>query len=195
MKKFQDSQGGAWEIDLTIGNVFRVKDASEGRFDLFEPTKPVDGVPLGQLLDESDSVFWELLCHLVEPQLLLKDSTTKTVPIMKDGEQIGTEKRGDFNAFGILLAADCWHVARRKFFEEWVDFFQSLQRPDKALPLEKLAKYQAKALELVKAKLTDQRLQDLDPKVYAKMASALNRSFSGSLDLLESTLNDTPGES
>ncbi|HEX5032860.1 MAG TPA: hypothetical protein VFW62_00145, partial [bacterium] len=98
--------------------------------------------------------------------------------------------------FGQLLAADCWPVARRVFFEAWVDFFQSLQRPAKALPLEKLAKYQAKALELVKAKLADQRLADLDPKVYAKMELALNKSFGDSLDLLESqTLALAPGES
>lgn len=174
MKKFQDSQGGQWEIDLTIGNIFRVKDVSAGRFDLFEPKKEVDGVPLGQLLDESDAVFWELLCHLIEPQAELKKLT---IP-----------------EFGKLMAADCWPVARRIFFEAWIDFFQSLQRPDKALPLEKLAKYQAKALELVKAKLDDQRLKDLDPKVYAKMQSALNSSFSQSLDSLESTLAPSPGD-
>lgn len=176
MKKFQDKEGGSWEISLTIGDIFRVKEASEGKFDLFEPTKEVGGVPLGQLLDENDGVFWELLCYLVEPQVLAKNITLKQ--------------------FGQLLAADCWPVARRVFFEAWVDFFQSLQRPDKALPLEKLAKYQAKALELVKAKLADQRLKDLDPKVYAKMESVLNKSFGDSLDLLESqTRLSAPGES
>ena len=174
MKKFQDSQGGAWEVDLTIGNIFRVKDATNGRFDLFEPKKEVDGVPLGQLLDESDGVFWELLCQLIEPQIL--------------------ERKMTIPDFGKVMAADCWPVARRIFFEAWVDFFQSLQRPDKALPLEKLAKYQVKALELVKAKLEDPRLKELDPKVYSKMQSALNTSFSQSLDLLESTLAPSPGD-
>lgn len=176
MKKFQDKEGGSWEVDLTIGTIFRVKDASQGRFDLFEPTKEVDGVPFGQLLDENDGVFWELLCHLIEPQVLAKTLTLKE--------------------FGHLLAADCWPVAHRVFFEAWCDFFQSLQRPDKALPLEKLAKYQAKALELVKAKLADQRLKDLDPKVFAKMESVLNKSFGDSLDSLESqTLALEPGGS
>ena len=176
MKKFQDKEGGSWEISLTIGDIFRVKEASEGKFDLFEPTKPVDGVPLGQLLDENDGVFWELLCYLVEPQVLAKELTLKE--------------------FGQLLAADCWPVARRVFFEAWCDFFHSLQRPDKALPLEKLAKYQAKALELVKAKLASPRLRDLDPQVYAKMESVLSKSFGDSLALLESQiLAPEPGAS
>lgn len=176
MKKFQDKEGGSWEINLTIGDIFRVKEVSEGRFDLFEPTKPVDGVPLGQLLDENDGAFWEMLCHLVEPQVLAKKITLAE--------------------FGRLLAADCWPVVRRVFFEAWVDFFHSLQRPQLAVPLEKLARYQAKALELVKAKLADPRLADLDPKVYAKMESVLSKSFGDSLDLLESqTLALEPGAS
>lgn len=176
MKKFQDKAGGWWEIRLTIGDIFRIKAASQERFDLFEPSQLVDGKPLGEQLDASDSLFWELLCHLVEPQL--------------------GEKNLAIPAFGELLAADCWPVVRRIFFEAWVDFFQSLQRPDKALPLEKLAKYQAKALELVKAKIADQRLAELDPKVFHKMESVLNKSFGDSLDLLESqTLSLAPGAS
>lgn len=196
MKKFQDKSAGWWEIRLTIGDIFRVKAASDKRFDLFEPTQPVDGVPLGQLLDENDGVFWELLCHLLEPQLLDKPETTKSVPVLKEGKEVGERKVPDFDAFGQLLAADCWPVARRQFFEAWVDFFQSLQRPDKALPLEKLARYQATALALVKAKLQDPRLKELDAKVEAKMQSELNKSFGGSLDFLESqTLALTPGAS
>lgn len=175
MKKFQDREGGSWEIDLAIGHIFRVKEASHGRFDLFEPTQEVDGKPLGQLLDESDSVFWELLSHLLEPQVLAKGLT---IP-----------------QFGLLLAADCWPIARRVFFEAWCDFFRSLQRPDKALPLEKLAIYQAKALELVKAKLADRRLVELDQKVELKMQSELNKSFGASLDSLDVTLSVTPGDS
>ena len=63
MKKFQDKEGGWWEISLTIGNIFRVKDVSQCRFDLFEPTKPVDGVPLGQLLDDRGQGPLPGQCH------------------------------------------------------------------------------------------------------------------------------------
>src|SRR4051812_12966420 len=115
MMKFQDSAGGWWDLDTTIGNVMRLKTASKGRFDLFEPKSDLDGKPLGEQLDENDGLFWEMLCQLVEPQVLEK--------------QLTIEK------FGKLLAADCWPIARKNFFEAWIDFFHKLQRPDKALPL------------------------------------------------------------
>lgn len=188
MKKFKDKEGGSWEFPLTIGDVFRVKEASEGRFDLFEPSKEVDGTPLAQLLDESDGAFWELLCYLLEPQVRANKATSRVGP--KEDERVA-----DFELFGQLLAADCWPVCRRLFFETWCDFFQSLQRPDKALPLEKMAKYQAKALELVKAQIAHPRLTELDPKVYAKMQSALSKSFGASLDSLDAILADTPSAS
>lgn len=173
MKKFQDKNGGDWKIELTIGLVQRVKNESEGRFNLYEPGGKVGDVPLQQLLYDEPGDFWELLWYLVEPQ--------------------ATAKEIDASQFGELLAAECLISAQTAFFSEWRDFFQSLQRPDKAAALEKLVKFQIKARQLVELKLQDPRINELEKKTEERMQSTLNSAFSALLDSSESTPTRGPG--
>ena len=77
----------------------------------------------------------------------------------------------------------------------WTDFFQKLQRPDKATVLEKLAKYNAKAVELVKAKLAEPEMAETGQRVEAKMQATLNTSFGNLQESLASTLGPSPSGS
>jgi hypothetical protein len=136
MQEFKDKEGGRWVIDLTIGAVMRLKGHG---FNLFDPVKD----DLAQRLRDDLPTFWELLWLLVEPAATVHDI--------------------DAQHFGHLMAADCLLDAQERFFAEWMDFFRRLQRPDLMTVLDKLNKYQAKALELVKAKLP--MLNEIDSRV------------------------------
>jgi hypothetical protein len=175
MHFFTDSSNGRWEITLPIGTVFRVRAASEGRFDLFDPEREADGVKLLAIVTEDRHLltFWELLFLVIEPQ---------------------AEQRGiNGDQFGLLMAAEHLLDARKAFLEEWRDFFQKLQRADMAAALEKTALYQAKARELVAAKVKD--LADgLDPKIEAKLQEAVNSTFGSLRESLDKTLAPTPGD-
>ena len=169
MQEFRDKDGVKWVIDLPIGEIARVRNVSEGRFNLWEPIKD----DLAQRLADDLSLFWEILWHLVEPQAA------------KAG--ISAE------AFGLAVAAECLFDAQRKFFDEWRDFFHRLQKPDLAAVLEKLTKYQAKALELVRAKLASGELDQIDPQVENKMQRVLNDSFGKLRESLDLILGPSPG--
>ena len=175
MRQFSDKENGKWTIDLPVGTVLRVKAGSAGKFDLFSPEKKIDELPLQQLLYDNYGEFWELLWLIVE-----EDAERRGVTAVQ---------------FGKLVAAECLVAAQSAFFAEWHDFFQGLQRPDKAAVLEKMQKYQQKAMELVRAKMQDPRMAELDARTERQMQSSLEKSFS---DLLasseESTTGDTPGE-
>jgi hypothetical protein len=173
MRTFEDKSGRKWQIDLTIGAVMRVKQATEGRFDLFDAGKS----NLAETLWTDLEQFWELLWHLVEPQ-----ATALDPPV-------------DAAQFGEAMAASCLIAARQTFFAEWRDFFQSLQRPDQALPLEKLEKYMSEALTAMKAKATDPLLTAVDQKVQAKIESQLNSSFGSLLAELDAILAPSPSAS
>lgn len=182
MRKFKDSQNNTWSIDLTVGTVIRVKQDSDGRFDLFNPqSKP--GGDCGER--ELCSVLWaeqmsdwgtiyEVLYRIVEPQLA--EGTTAA-------------------DFGAALAGDCLLAAQRELLAEWRDFFRALQRPDLALMLEKHLAYQAKALELVQAKLTGPLLAGLDERVTTKMEATLSAKLGGLEASLASILDPTPSAS
>ena len=172
MSTFKDRENNTWTIDLPFGTVLRVKKESEGRFNLLDP----EHENLADRLAAHDfEALYEVLWHILRP--------------VADERQIDAEK------FGQLVAADCLLEARQALWKEWTDFFQKLQRPDKATVLEKLAKYNAKAVELVKAKVADPRLADLDNRVETKMVATLNQSF-GSLEAsLAKTLDTSPSDS
>lgn len=174
MKIFKDKDGAPWEIDLPVGEVARLKKDSEERFNLFEPKSKVGDRELQDVLHDDDLVFFEMLCQLMEPQILAKN---KTIP-----------------EFGKLLAADCWPLVRKAFFEEWSDFFQKVQQPGKALPLDKWMAYQEIALELAMAKTKDKRLSQVDAQVRETMELALNKSFNSSLDSLDAKLSELRGD-
>lgn len=167
MQSFADKTGQPWQLDLTVGDVIRIR-GTDGQFDLFDPLKN----DLAQRLASDLPSFWELLWLLVEPQ--------------------AAERSIDAIAFGKLMAANCLIEAQHKFLEEWRSFFLSLQRPEMATVLEKLAAYNATALELVKAKLSSPTLTGLDKRVRLKMESDLNARF-GELEAdLDSTLDPSP---
>ncbi|HJS06192.1 MAG TPA: hypothetical protein VJ809_00985, partial [Pirellulales bacterium] len=154
MNTFKDSQNNTWQIDLPFGTVLRVKAESEGKYNLLDP----EHENLADRLAAHDfEALYELLWLILRP--------------------VAEERGIDAAKFGQLLAADCLLDARQVLWRVWTDFFQKLQRPDRATVLEKLAKYNAKALELVKAKISDKALANLDQRVEAKMAASLNRSF------------------
>jgi hypothetical protein len=169
VKEFKDRDGNRWKIDLTFGTVLRVKSESEGRFNLLEPEHD----KLRERIAAHDfEALYELLWLIVRPQAEAKDI--------------------DAAKFGELMAADCLFDARQVLWGEWTDFFRQLQRPDQATVLEKLEKYNAKAMELVKAKLSEKALTDLDARVETEMATALNKSFGKLQESLESTLGPSP---
>jgi hypothetical protein len=171
MRTFEDKTGHKWRIDLTIGAVTRVKQASEGRFDLFDAGKN----NLAERLWTDLEMFWELLWLLVEPEA-------------NDHSITAAE-------FGERMAAACLIAARQTFFAEWQDFFQTLQRPDQALPLEKLKTYMDQALMAMREKANDPALTKIDQKVKAKIDRQLNSSFGSLLAELDATLADTPSAS
>jgi hypothetical protein len=169
MSNFKDRENNTWSIDLPFGTVLRVKKESEGRFDLLDPQH---GNLADRLAAHDFEALYELLWHILRPTA--------------DERQIDAEK------FGQLVAADCLLDARQALWKEWTDFFQKLQRPDKATVLEKLAKYNAKAVELVKAKVNDPTLTELDSRVEAKMHATLNQSFGNLGASLDSILDPSP---
>jgi hypothetical protein len=171
MRTFDDKTGHKWRIDLTIGAVTRVKQASDGRFDLFDAGKN----NLAEQLWTDLEMFWELLWLLVEPE---------AADHSKTAEQ-----------FGEAMAAACLINARQAFFAEWTDFFQTLQRPDQALPLEKLKTYMDQALTAMQEKATDPALTAIDAKVKQKIDRQLSSSFGSLLAELNATLADTPSAS
>jgi|GEM_PF-6919298 len=174
MREFKDKESNTYKLDLTFGNVVRVKTASDGKFNLLEPEAIFrDEKPLCLALWEDPLEFYELLWHLVEPQ--------------------ATAKGIDAAKFGELMAADCIHTATLKFYESWREFFQSLQRPKLAIVLDKLIAYQAKALEQMN-KLAD-RFKVADSKMDAAMEAELNRAFGKLEASLDSILAPSPSGS
>lgn len=174
MRVFKDKADDKWQIDLPFGTVKRVKAESEGKYDLLEPWKKDGGDGLQTLLWADLAEFFELLWYIVEPQAKERG--------------INAEKFGD------LMAGECVIAARDVFFEEWTDFFRQLQRTEVATALEKMRKYNAKAVELVKAKMADQKMTDLDQRVTTKLESALTKSYGSLQDSLDAILSDSLGD-
>jgi len=165
MRVFKDSGGNTWQIELTIGNVMRMKKA-EGGCNLFETQ------PLAEKLHRDLGEFWEMLWLLIEPQAAAKNI--------------------DAEAFGKLMNPSNLVLAQGEFFKEWADFFRDAQQPQVATALEKLGTYQAKALKLVQEKLGGGEMASLDEAVEAKMRETLNKSFGSLQESLGLTLEPSP---
>jgi hypothetical protein len=174
MKSFLDRDGRSWQIDLNIGNVFRVRSASDGRYDLLDPTHDVAGQPLQVVLATDLVQFWELLWLLVEVQAGRSDT--------------------DATAFGQAMTAECLLLAQASFFDEWRDFFRSLHRPDAALAVESQAKVQAAALRLVTAKIKEIDQTKLERKMTVTIERAVNAAYGSVQASLDAILDPTPGE-
>lgn len=108
---------------------------------------------------------------------------------------LARERQVSEEAFGVLLADDVLLDAQAAMFDEWRDFFRRLRRENLALVVEKAAKYQAKALELVKARMNDPILTTLDDRVTQALESKLSESFGNLRENLDSTLGRSPGGS
>lgn len=168
MRDFQDKTKAPWQIDLTVGAAIRVHAASDKAFDLFDPSKD----DLAQKLIDDLPTFWQVLWLVVEPQAREKNVTAEQ--------------------FGELMAADCIVKAQHQFFEEWRDFFQSLQQPHKAKVVETLATAQAKALELLREKIASPLLANLDGRISDKMKERLEKSSGSLAESLDAILGPTP---
>ena len=175
MRMFLDHLEQPWKIDLNIGNVLHVRSASNGRFDLLDPTSDVDGQPLQMVLYSDLSEFWTVLWLLIESQAK-KESVT--------AEQ-----------FGQAMAADCLVQAQSLFFEEWTDFFHSLRRPDAALAVESQAKVQAAAVRLVTEKVRQIDQASLHRKIESTVERAVNAAYGTVQASLAAILDPTPGDS
>ena len=174
MRTFADRDGREWQIDLNIGNVLHVKRHSEGRFDLFDSTKLLDGQPLQVVLWSDRETFWEMLWLLVEHQAAALNV--------------------DVVAFGQAMAADCLVVAQYLFFDEWRDFFLSLRQPDAALAVESQAKMMAKAVELVTARIQQINQPKLTQQMNQKVETAVNAAYGNVQESLAAILGPTPGD-
>lgn len=175
MRQFVDRNGRQWQIDLNIGNVFHVRDESQRKFNLLDPTHDVGGQPLQIVLATDLGEFWELIWLLVESQAK-KESITAEM-------------------FGQAMAADCLIEAQGLFFDEWRDFFHSLHRPDAALSVESQAKMQAVAVRLVTAKIQQLDQTGLHHKIETTVERAVNAAYGTVQASLAAILDPTPGDS
>ena len=163
MREFNDKNGNAWPLNLTVGAVMRLRRQDE-RFDLFDSNHAIEGKPLSSALWDP-VLFWELLWNLIEPE---------------------AKSRGiSAEQFGEAMASDCLITSQLEFFAEWRDFFHGLQRQDHALALEKVLKYRAESLTMV-----NEALATSSPKVdeiaKKQMATAMNAGLGKLRELLES---------
>lgn len=163
MREFKDTEGRAWPIDLSIGNVMHVKEASGGRFNLLEPAEN----DLADKLRTDEVLFWEMLVHLCEARARECDVSSEQ--------------------FGKLMAADCLCEARNLFFEAWRDFFLKLHRQDKAGVVQAASLVLNKAMELAKAQLEGPQMAEINTLIEARMRDSLKSSFGKLRDSLAST--------
>lgn len=161
MQYFEDSAKNKYELSLTIGDVLRVKKASEGKYDLFEPQKEYEpGVKLMGITQSDFEALFEVLWYLIEPQAIEKKITAEQ--------------------FGKLMAAECLFAAQVAFTEEWTDFFRQLQRPEMVATLEKTAKLMGVAKAKITAGLNGTTMQEIETLAETKMDKVLSDSL-GSL--------------
>lgn len=174
MREFKDRDGNVWRIDLNIGNVFRVRSGSGGKFDLLDSTHDVGGQPLSVVLATDLHEFWEVLWFLVELQAREKSITAER--------------------FGQAMAGDCLIASQQAFLDEWRDFFHSLRRPDAALSVESQAKMIATAVELVTERIKQIDQPSLERKITATVERAVNAAYGTVRESLAAILDPTPGD-
>jgi hypothetical protein len=170
MRTFKDKNGLDWTIDLNVGDAMRVRRA-DARFDLFDCTKEVDGVPLPGVLFDDVPTFWELLYLLVKPQ---------------------ADERGiNAEAFGALMSAEALVKSQFVFFDEWRDFFRDLQQPTKAMALEKTVSLRRKQIDLMEATAKSPRIAAEEARIVKRMETAMSESLGKLGEASESTPEDS----
>ena len=169
MRCFKDSTGEEWQLDLPFGEVARVLKESENRFTLLHLDT------LLPVLVKDLIAFYDLLVVLVAPQLDAKGVTAAE--------------------FGKRMAGDVYYQARTEFFAEWNDFFRQLHRPDQARAVEFFATNEAKAIELLKAKVEAESplYTQLGALAESKIAEVFETSFTSLRESADSLT--TPGGS
>jgi hypothetical protein len=170
MRTFTDKNGREWQIDLTIGEVERVK--RDSRFNLYEPFAPfsdpaLERISIGRPTTLQDclagnwSTLWELVFVICEPQL-------KQAGV--DGEE-----------FGKAMNAKALTASRKAFWDEWHDFFLQLDEPMTAKGLEVQMKAFAAALQAATAKAADPRMaqlaQRMERRAEEMMEAGLDEAF------------------
>lgn len=171
MQTFKDLKDREWSIDLTYGNVRRLKKGVDGKsFNLMDDPANLSHQLWGQL-DE----FYECLWMLVEPQAKLVN--------------LGAEE------FSLGLSPKILVEARQKFFEEWKDFFHALQYDAEANALETILSLNQKARALMVTKVQEATGKDFETRAMAKMEEQLNVAFGELQDSLALTQSHTPGVS
>lgn len=211
MREFKDKAGTIWQIDLCVGEVLRIKQASEGLFDLFEPETLV-------FPTDRERACWEADQQAMAKARLANPDVTPVPTVPCTGRPlvnvISCEQAQDWG----LVYALMWRIvepqalarelsreqfaelmpdallveARQQFWKEWADFFHRLQHPDKAVVLEKTAAFHATAMKLVMERLQDKTIVELDGRVEAKMRSELKTSFGNLEESLDSILDLSP---
>jgi hypothetical protein len=190
MQTFKDREGRTWKIDLTFGDVLRVK-AADARFDLLNPSAPLAGSSLPstfvgeppqehpptlhQVLYDDFPTLWEAIWHIIEPQAIAASVTAEQ--------------------FGQSMPPACLIDARSALWREWADFFRGLQRPDQAKALELQAAYQAKAVELVTQRIGGPEIEAVTRRMNDRMTAIANDSFGSLAESLDSILGPSPGGS
>lgn len=166
MKRFDDKIPDQWTLDLTFGAIARVKDLSEGKYDLLRPERVVEHpdfdkpVSLQTLLMLDFPSLWEVLFMIVEPQAI--------------------ERKVTAQQFAERMTPTTLLAAREALRQEWRDFFQNLQRPDQAMALEKIGKWTAEAERKLSEVMRNPAIDEMDAKVTSEMDATLASSF-GSL--------------
>jgi hypothetical protein len=174
VRQFSDKTGRLWTIELTIGNVVRVRKR-EPRFDLLDPVKDLDGSPLQVVLTTDPAEFYELLWLLCEPQL----------------EAVGIDPM----AFGQLLTAEHIVKAQAAFVEEWTDFFRSLHRDDAAMAVETQMKLVTAATRMLTNRVAKIDKTKVMTTIEGRLESEFSKQFGRLQESLESIQDPTPGVS
>ena len=191
MKTFKDRDSQEWELDLTYGEVMRIKQESGDKFDLAEP----HAKELGKQLDDDLSLFWELLWFIVRPQAALVMPTAKELRLRGNAQAIPSVPGITAVEFGRRMAADCLISADQAFRQEWADFFRQLQRPDQAAALDALNLIHNATVEKVRQRVEqNQSLKTLPDRVAMKVDQLLTKPFEDLQESLDSILSTSPIE-
>ena len=174
---FQDRTGREWTIDLTIGTIERLKVKTQ--FDLYEPGAPIKDDPvsanqpgrqptLQERLSSDWSLFWELLYRLLEPDLAAASI--------------------DAEAFGKLIAGVSLVQAKRAFWEEWSDFFRSLESEAEVTTLEMQRKVAEAQARVVAMKAHDPRLSQALSRLETKAEEAAEKELQKALSQVDQAM-------
>ena len=151
MRKFEDSKGRAWEVEINVTAIKRVKDL------------------LG--VDLMDALDGKLIERLAGDPVLLVDAVYCLCKDQADRESVSDED------FGRAMAGDAIERASEAFLEELVASFPQPRRGLLAKALGKLKTLEATAIRMGEANLDS---GDLERQLQEAMSGALSGNLPGS---------------